>query len=244
MEKHEIVTSTPHFQCSACQAHFAFRIPQASADEAPQAQPELKSFLIEWRTMPAFIESHERAAPPAVPTEACPKCGFGNAVEAPECRKCGVILAKLRQRGQKEFRSTERVKAQWENILANYEEESRHELFVEYCRQDLCLPFAAHRYQAILDVDPTEEIAQKFKRQVTRLVEADFFTQQKKNLEKNWKALEWSRYLNWTSSVAVIAGTSLLQLIFKMGFFRSFGATLCLAGLWIAGRKLLDFDAD
>lgn len=229
-------------------------------DESGQTT-EVKSYLVPWKAMPDMLESSSDSSssdfhqnhgldgvyvedvdageiddPSAIALHTqCPKCEAKNPVTSVECRKCGVILQKLQQMNEHNFRTTERVRVQWERVIANYEDERRHDVFLRMCQEDLSLPFAAHKYQSILDVDPQEDIAIEMKKRVNQLVQSSLTLNEAKFLK--WKE-ELSRPSLLSYSVFGFLGVFIFHFILGMNLFRALGAVVCIAGLFGVFRKI------
>jgi hypothetical protein len=54
----------------------------------------------------------------------------------------------------------------WRMVLADYQQEGAHQEFVRACTVQGLLPFAASRYQRILDILPSDERAQRMVQQI------------------------------------------------------------------------------
>ena len=112
VERRDVVAIEPRFRCSSCQAYFAFHVPLLGNESSSlPEEKEMKSFLVDWPKMPLMIES----TPPAALPEAEPT---------------------REKTSGREFKTTLRVREQWDRILANYEDDFRHHIFLKYCRDD------------------------------------------------------------------------------------------------------------
>src|SRR3989344_5408875 len=60
----------------------------------------------------------------------------------------------------------------WAAVLDDYGNLSLRREFVQTCSVHSCMPYAAFRYQSILDADPGEDIAQKMRNYIMVMVEA------------------------------------------------------------------------
>ena len=120
----------------------------------------------------------ERAALAKVPliaqTLKCPKCGVRTNGLATECLSCGVVFSRYKPLpdgvvGEIRLEGRRDILELWETIIGDYEDEIRHERFVEVCADAGCLAYAAQKYSRILAVSPQEEIARRMKKRIVAL---------------------------------------------------------------------------
>ena len=117
----------------------------------------------------------ERA--PLVSEMRCPKCGTRNAIAAAECKTCGIVFAKTRLDksetetivGEISLAGRRELADLWDKVMANYEDQERHDEFVRACFEAECLPYASHKYARILSASPTEEIARSMRKRIVAL---------------------------------------------------------------------------
>lgn len=196
----------------------------------------LKSIAVEWRAMPDLVENlpeDEGGVIPELPkvpgpeeeTIECVKCGFKNARKASECVKCGVIFSRVTAHRESLFRVKEDVARAWDIVLTNYENMDLHYKFVHLCSEMSCMPYAAYRYQSILNADASEEVALKMRSYVLAMTEAPA-------LEKNEQALVEKKGKVLRPSLMII-GFVFAFLHFYTGnpTFRITGASLLFIGL-------------
>ncbi len=140
----EIDQARPRFACTKCQSHFWLPFPEALK------QKELIGFPISWIQSPtASFEEKTPIVGVARPVFDCPSCSFQNALNASECRKCGVIFEKVLARNQDQdegVRSTQNLRQLWERIISDFDNDSLHESFLLECQKAGCLSYASRRY--------------------------------------------------------------------------------------------------
>ncbi|MCB9026069.1 MAG: hypothetical protein H6625_07120 [Bdellovibrionaceae bacterium] len=161
-----VQTKKPKFQCNQCNEYFSLSYPEClGLDEVVgYAESWEKSKSLE-QASPEQIKENEEKIP-------CIKCGASNVVSSTECNSCGIIFKKYREQKEDPFalKAPQKLKEFWHMVIQHYEDEDLHEEFLRQCRKSGHLEFASSRYKKILDVQPQEVIAQKFKNKIVALV--------------------------------------------------------------------------
>jgi predicted Zn finger-like uncharacterized protein len=189
------------FRCTACLTYFGFNWPQPPEMTVVQAaiiDPKSLAKAIDPNTIkvkakvstgvpplsrPVSVtpsgKSVTDVVPPAsaVRTRTCFNCSAQVDAKLAECPHCGVIFDKV-----KKIRPPEpvvppagpEVVQAWEAIKANYNDEKRHEGFVQLCLNRENLGYASSMYRAILEVNPTEELATKMQNRIVELATAAY----------------------------------------------------------------------
>lgn len=246
VDHEDIVVDRPEFQCTKCEVRFAFNT-MDFVENGASSSGEIKSYLVDWHKMPEIEEEQtQQTLVEKLDVEnsdlaknffsPCPKCGFSNPLSADECRRCGVLVKKLKKDHPDHFRSTERIRLRWERVLGNYEDLSRHESFLAACAEDECLPYASFRYKSILDADPTEEIA------IDMLVKVDELVVQAEEARLSESEVNWRRQMELLKTIALwgSAGAISFMAFYSLShsLWRAFGAMVCsLALLFLVVRK-------
>ena len=165
------------FECFSCKSRFeALRPPGPGATtlETNLIPVSAPSPMQPARGIPRV----ERAALAKVPliaqTLKCPKCGVRTNGLATECLSCGVVFSRYKPLpdgavGEIRLEGRRDILELWETIIGDYEDEIRHERFVEVCADAGALAFAAQKYSRILSVSPQEEIARRMKKRIVAL---------------------------------------------------------------------------
>ena len=97
----------------------------------------------------------------------CPKCGHKRASDAAACPRCGLRFALWRpSMADPHAHLTAQGKELWQQVEANWQDESRHEAFAKYCLQSNLLPAAGRCYRDRLDRFPGDAIASKMQAEI------------------------------------------------------------------------------
>lgn len=160
----EVHQARPKFACTKCHSKFWLPFPESLK------QKELIGFPLSWiESAPetkATVEGSNGAADSSAvkdDTFECPSCGFANAKDQAECKKCGVVFEKIMARVKDEeegVTSTPNLRKMWKQILTDFENDELHEEFLLECQKLNCLTFATRRYSQLgeaVGVDDTIE---------------------------------------------------------------------------------------
>lgn len=97
----------------------------------------------------------------------CPKCGHKRDKGVPACPRCGLRFALWRpSMADPRAQMTPQGQEMWQQVEANWQEESRHEEFAKYCLQSNLLPAAGRCYRDRLDRFPGDAIATKMQAEI------------------------------------------------------------------------------
>lgn len=112
--------------------------------------------------------SHKELDKEGVP---CPKCETLNPIGSLECKHCHVVIKKFVEikKDPSLVNVPQKLKEIWQMVLNHYEDEDLHQEFIRQCRKLNRLEFAASRYKKILDAQPQEELALRFRREIVAL---------------------------------------------------------------------------
>lgn len=95
----------------------------------------------------------------------CPECGYENQKGSRACERCLLVFEKYeRKKTQSEgiqVRSSQKLEAQWQAILTDYENYALHEKFVSDAASEKSLPYASKQYKNMLDINAADEMAKK-----------------------------------------------------------------------------------
>jgi hypothetical protein len=70
------------------------------------------------------------------------------------------------------------LSASWDAGKANYADESRHEGFIQLCLSRENLAYASTQYRAVLDANPSEDIANRMQNRIIELATFSYITAQ------------------------------------------------------------------
>jgi hypothetical protein len=118
-----------------------------------QSQPQARSQAQALSQPPAWAGSS---------AESCPKCGHAHAVKDEECAHCGVIFSQYRESAEDlkaGFQVPRRLRDSWKNLINHFDEASLHESFIELCRREQALDYAAYRYGRVHKACPEDEVS-------------------------------------------------------------------------------------
>ena len=163
----ELHGSRPHFQCRDCQEKFWI-----TTALSPHDSEEIMGFPLEW------LESNTRV--PSDRAYSCPKCTEPYSAGQQECAKCGLVFAKFAEksiRPRSDFdvmSSSPEVKAAWDDVIANYDDFSKHQNFIYLAQLEDGLEYAAKRYALILEACPVDELAQRAQKEIVAIASVRF----------------------------------------------------------------------
>jgi hypothetical protein len=170
------------FECVSCKSRFEAKRMRPDAMiletlEVPVSVPKSRQQVPGKKTVErtALRSVPLRESPrPLLETRKCPKCGVEAALNAEECKECGVVFAKFKSTehlpaGEVRLEGRREILELWDEVLANYADESYHERFVMACYTTNTLAFAAQKYARILSASGNEEIARKMRKKIVGL---------------------------------------------------------------------------
>ncbi len=204
----------------------------ASVERGPIERKPIARSSIEPNS--SFRRPAERA--PTLAELRCPKCGSRNSLSSSECRYCGVVFAKFAKAkvknetvdpllvdlGTNDRRNLEEL---WSKVMEDYENLASHDRFLAACHAVEALPYASQKYQRILSVSPTEEIAQQMRRKIVA------FASYRMEIEP--ETGNWSFRIPKLNSLAIALASALMVMGFMLPGYKN------LAGLGFAMLALL-----
>ena len=198
------------FECVACRTEFLTLKPELHGLQF------LDTSVIETQYAPLAELAPERrvnsALEPSVDSFLEPSSN------APAAPRTALVSVPLNSRGV-EVRASEEMAmaesaeliAMWDSILADYENLSLHENFVQACFTDGKLAYAAHKYAQILVSAPTEEIGKRMRRRVAGLASYGFDATANGLNFADWKfpLPSFNNFIILTGTIAVVCGLGL-----------------------------------
>ena len=172
----EITEQKPKFACNSCQTKFWLAYPECLT------QGEIIGFPLKWIKEPetsvnaaAQKEQVIEGAPEMQGIESvgfaldCPKCGESYKKGDVECRKCGVVFAKVQALQKDTVFAPKDIKSFWEQVIEHYDDKDMHQEFLRQCLKDDRLDYASSKYRQILEVQPSDEMALAMKNEIVAL---------------------------------------------------------------------------
>lgn len=189
----EISEARPRFECTECQGQFWLPFPESlensggmigfPIEAAPTSSVgSSESQTVNASALPDF-EISDRSTKKARSRTAesadakpfsCPKCGSAYAGGESECVKCGVIFQKFFTRlpVRSDFSSSKELKALWDAVILEYENEDRHRQFIQYGQGDGNLGYVLRKYQDVQEASPSDEFSRRYVKEVASLMTA------------------------------------------------------------------------
>ena len=166
----DLTPGEARFQCTSCSKMFAFNWP---------VPPEVSSVvarileLEELQGYSATTQTNTKAVRP------CPRCGVSVETRFNECPKCGVLFDRAKKTKTIDpvaKGATPELSAAWEAVKENYGDEPRHESFIQLCMTKENLAYASSQYRAVLDANPSEELANRMQNRIIELATFSYIT--------------------------------------------------------------------
>lgn len=153
IDTRDIKSAAPHFDCVSCQTKFT--VEKESGNARRLKTKALGKLQFSSASTLEFDESAEGL-------KKCPKCHAFNPKLDEECRKCGVIFAKLEDLplDARTGALPSLVKA-WQDLMEDYSNVTKHLAFVDRCEDLQAVPYALKKYQSLKEAQPHDKIAQE-----------------------------------------------------------------------------------
>jgi hypothetical protein len=211
IDTRDMKSSQPHFDCVSCPTTFTL--------EPDEKNPRvLRTRAL--GNVKYSSASQLQFAPSAEGLKKCPKCETFNPRLASECRKCGVIFAKLEDLplDAKTGALPSLVKA-WQDLMEDYSNVTKHMAFVDRCDDLQAVPFALKKYQDLKEAQPHDKIAQEMLHHVLLKAfarKAEVVTENPSVRLLRDQVNEWIDQVNW-SRVARLSPLALSGLLILVG---------------------------
>ncbi len=146
--------------------------------------------------------------------EKCPSCSEPRHLDLKECPYCGVIYDKVipkdMMNGPQANVDIELLQY-WQELVADYNNKEKHELFLQRALAKKRLPFASQQYRKLLELNPNDTLAKSMQEKILNLASV-VMMQQKRVVEKP-KGVG-------VSNMLVILGVGILCMgfVFKQNF--------------------------
>lgn len=178
----EITETRPKFQCNTCEQKFWIAYPESLEQpngvigfpmdwteepkiDAPKQNDVVQKAFEARRPLPEFQEEAILEA------YNCENCGAEYFESDKECPGCAVVFEKLEKKKQPaEVAASDSVKKAWELVFESYEKENLHQDFIQICKEEGNLAFAAGKYKRIAEACPNDEITKSRIDQIEAIV--------------------------------------------------------------------------
>ena len=207
----EVHQARPKFACTKCESRFWLPFPESLKqkeligfplswiESAPEAKEEFES---------GQEESPQAAATPRLETFECPSCGYDNAKDELECKKCGVVFEKIMARAKDQEEgvvSTPLLRKKWKQILDDFENDGLHEEFLLECQKLNCLNFASRRYSQLGEAVGAEPIIDRMMARVNTLSQQKLAHLQQSNQEERTTRMRKFGWFNLSNFILFCA---------------------------------------
>ncbi|GIL18704.1 MAG: hypothetical protein BroJett040_24550 [Oligoflexia bacterium] len=189
VQKSDILSSQPHFECQACQVQFTF--------DYPPKNPRAIYTRVVNTQLPKLMNGkiqNIKAKRPEL--KKCPKCQTMNPRSAADCIKCQVVFEKVEALSPADAKAggaPSLLKA-WQDLMHDYNNLTKHLAFVDRCEEMHALPFALKKYKELKEVQPHDSLAQQMVNSVLlKALEKQAQTAAKLPLIRQMRELPWRK---------------------------------------------------
>lgn len=156
VQKADIHSSQPHFECQACQVHFTF--------DYPPKNPRTIYTRVVNTQLPKLLNGKiQEIKSKRAELKKCPKCQTLNPRSATDCIKCQIVFEKYESVTTADAKAggvPSLIKA-WQDLMHDYNNLTKHMAFVDRCEEMHALPFALKKYKELKEVQPHDSLAQQ-----------------------------------------------------------------------------------
>lgn len=129
---------------------------------------------------PAIVASKPELSPsPKIPATSsssaslvkCPICSHLQSQKV-ECEKCGVVFEKVKNVSLQlqGVAGLQGIEETWSKVVANWSDRAGHDQFFQAAFNSENLNFASQKYRAVLEANPTDELAQQMQKRIVSVV--------------------------------------------------------------------------
>ena len=108
----------------------------------------------------------------------CPKCTKLMPLNHEECPSCGVFIEKFQQVAQSENPMLFELNKLWKNVLENFNQDGRHQEFLNFCQKKMALNLAFQKYDELRKTMNYDSVCEKYLKQIEVRMEQQFIQQQ------------------------------------------------------------------
>ncbi|MBC7467138.1 MAG: hypothetical protein H7256_14205 [Bdellovibrio sp.] len=171
------------FRCPCCQKLYsttADAFEEAHASDSDLSLPEFdcqscfKSFVLTKKTnefglLETQVNNHVFSE--------CPKCTKLMPLNHEECPSCGVFIEKYQQVAQAENPMLFELNKLWKNVLENFNQDARHQEFLNLCQRKMALNLAFQKYDELRKTMNYDATCEKYLNQIETRLEQQFINQ-------------------------------------------------------------------
>ncbi len=240
VDRNQIFSNQPEFNCTKCYCRFAFDYHHGIRDVQTRTL-----------TLPQVgkLNRVQHAKKKTQEMIACPKCQTMNPRTSAECFKCGVIMEKAEVIAkEKKVKALPSLMKLWQELLNDYTNIRKHVEFVDRCEDLHALPFALKKYKDLRETQPHDSMAtQMFDSVIMRALSSQAQKYKKIPLIKKINDLPWANIFR-TSPLAIggglvvagllnyearnLAGAGVALLVLTLGFAYLLFGRVRLADFW------------
>lgn len=219
VQRQDVHSAKPRFECVVCQAHFQVETLKGEAKARTVKLPQLAQLQ-----QARAVQSRQGHA---MELKLCPKCQILNPQTADDCRKCGVVFRKLElMDGDPDLRPS--LARAWRELLQDYQNVKKHFAFLDQCEDLQALPLALRKYEELKRLQPQDPLPRQM--WLAAFQRAVASTQ-----VLGWQKVDWSLVIRFGPYVLAIALIFSGLLHWGSPNLTGFGATVLLLA---AGTRL------
>lgn len=153
------------FRCPHCQKLYS-----TSVDVFDGVTPEFdcascsKSFILNQQTDAFGLYS--TSMPVKTQFDSCPKCSHLKPITSDECPSCGIIVSKYLDLQKAESPVLYELNKQWQQVVIFFDEEHKHQDFINKCHQNMALNFAYQKYSELEKTVGSDSFCLKYIKQI------------------------------------------------------------------------------
>lgn len=240
VDRAQIFSTQPEFQCTKCLCRFAFHYHpgltqvKTRAFTLPQIS-KLNRMKNVKKNQQEFVE--------------CPKCQTMNPRTSEDCYKCGVHFQKIqfvaKEKKVKAFPSLMKL---WQELMNDYSNIAKHMQFVDQCEDLQALPFALKKYKDLKETQPHDSLAnQMFDSVIMKTLSTHALKYKEVPILRRIRQLPWANFFRvsplalgvflfligiWRYEARNMIGAGVALLVLTIGFAYIYFGRVRLEDFW------------
>lgn len=138
----------------------------------------------------------------------CPKCSKLMPGELKECPSCGVFVEKYQQMAKSESPVLFNLNQSWKRVIENFNDDARHQEFLNMCQKKLALNFAFQKYDELRKAMNYDSKCEKYLNQIELRLEQQLMNQNR--IDEAKKEEPTNKFYQKVSAWVAIAGLGVL----------------------------------